>query len=128
MARRGRGMMRGMAGDAGWAVKPGEANGAAAQSIPGKRQTGRAEPRRRRVRPDWRVASGTSARRRAPGGTGQHFCSTARSLVGSVRRMGGVSGQDLRIGFGGYRDALGVHVSRHADVFVGSAMEGPRDG
>ena len=52
MARRGRGMMRGMAGDAGWAVKPGEANGAAAQSIPGKRQTGRAEPRRRTVECD----------------------------------------------------------------------------
>ena len=121
-------MVRGVAGGAGWAVKPGEANGAAAQSIPGKRQTGSAESRRRRVRPDWHVASGTSASRRAPGGTGQHFCSTARSLVGSVRCMGDVSGQDLRVGFGGYKGALGVHVSGRADVFVGSAMAGPRDG
>ena len=45
-ARRGRVAARGIDGGAGWAVKPGEANDATAQSIPGQRQTGGAMLRR----------------------------------------------------------------------------------
>ena len=42
--------------------------------------------------------------------------------------MGDVSGQDLVVGFGGYRGVFGRTVNGRAGGFVRSAVAGPRDG